>query len=80
MSEINRTISDRANSSFKKWKKYDSNMNFCDIDQEHDENMVFIDLLKVSTEGVELKSDQTLIGRYITSYFSGSCRSKVILS
>jgi len=48
MSEINRTISERANSSFKKWKKYDSNMNFCDIDQEHDENMVFIDLLKVS--------------------------------
>ena len=47
MSEVNRTISDRANSSFKKWKKFDDNMNFCDIDQEHEENMVFIDLLKV---------------------------------
>ena len=47
MSEVNRTISERATHSFKKWKKHDSNLDFCDIENEEDENLIFVDLLKV---------------------------------
>ena len=47
MSEVNRTISERATHSFQKWKKHDSNLDFCDIENEEDENLIFVDLLKV---------------------------------
>ena len=47
MSEINRTISSRATEEFKKWKKHDDNREFCDIEDENDDQLVFIDLLKV---------------------------------
>jgi len=46
MSEVNRTISERASHSFQKWKKHDSNLDFCDIENEEDENLIFVDLLK----------------------------------
>ena len=47
MSEVNRTISSRATEEFKKWKKHDDNREFCDIEDENDDQLVFIDLLKV---------------------------------
>jgi len=46
MSEVNRTISSRATEEFKKWKKHDDNREFCDIEDENDDQLVFIDLLK----------------------------------
>ena len=45
---VNRTISTRATEEFKKWKKHDDNTEFCDIEDENDDQLVFIDLLKVS--------------------------------
>ena len=45
---MNRTISTRATEEFKKWKKHDDNTEFCDIEDENDDQLVFIDLLKVS--------------------------------
>ena len=47
MDQINRTISTRAEEEFEKWKKHDQNTEFCDIEDENDDQLVFIDLLKV---------------------------------
>ena len=47
MDQINRTISTRAEEGFKKWTKHDQNTEFCDIEDENDDQLVFIDLLKV---------------------------------
>jgi len=46
MDQINRTISTRAEEEFEKWKKHDQNTEFCDIEDENDDQLVFIDLLK----------------------------------
>ena len=47
MSKINRTISAASEEAFAKWHTYDSEQqNFCDVEDEEDPKMVFIDLLK----------------------------------
>ena len=51
---VNRTISTRATEEFKKWKKHDDNTEFCDIEDENDDQLVFIDLLKVSSRTLNL--------------------------
>ena len=47
MSLVNRTISKDSEKAFKTWQNYDEEQSdFCDIDDEEDPKMVFIDLLK----------------------------------
>merc|ERR1712131_523866 len=47
MSLVNRTISKDSEKAFETWQNYDSKeSDFCDIDDEEDPKMVFIDLLK----------------------------------
>lgn len=47
MSRVNRTLSNASEEAFERWNTYDLEQNtFCDVDDEEDPNMVFVDLLK----------------------------------
>ena len=47
LSKINRTISSASEKSFEKWSTFDlEQTQFCDVDDEEDPTMVFVDLLQ----------------------------------